>query len=100
MESETPPRASLPPRADDLEVSSQRVSPAPGEVRGTINAAPEATEDMGGATPTETGHGGPGSSDPQPDTVLETHTVLESDRQPPLQEGGRRPLPIQGRRTS
>ena len=36
------------------------------------------------ATPVETGHGGPGSSDPQSDTVPETHAVLESDRQPPL----------------
>ena len=35
----------------------------------------------------ETGNGGPGSSDPQPDTVLETQTVPESDRQPPLLEG-------------
>ena len=87
MESETPPQASPPPRADDPEVSSQRVSPAPGEVRGTINAAPKAAKDMGGATPMETGHGGPGSSDPQPDTVPETHMVPESDRQPPLQEG-------------
>ena len=89
-----PPRASLPPRADNPEVSSQRVSPGSGEVRGMTNAALEVAEDMGGATPMENGHGGPGSLDPQPDTVPETHTVLESDWQPPLQEGGQQPLPI------
>ena len=87
MESETPPQASPPPRADDPEVSSLGISSGSREVRERTNAAPEAAENMGGATPMETGHGGPGSSDPQPDTVLETHTVLESDRQPPLQEG-------------
>ena len=48
---------------------------------------PEAVENMGGKTPMETGNEGPESSDPRPDTVLETQTVPESDRQPPLREG-------------
>ena len=87
MESETHPRASSPPRADDPEVSSQMVSLGSREVWGTTNAAPEAVDDMGGTTPMETGHGGPGLPDPQPDTVLETHTIPELGQQPPLQEG-------------
>mgnify|MGYP006973728365 CR=1 FL=1 len=87
MESETPPRASSPPRVEDPEVSSQRVSPGSGEVRERTNAAPEAADKMEGATPMETGHGGPGSSDPQLDIIPETQTVPESDRQPPLREG-------------
>ena len=80
MESETPPRASSPPRANDLEVSSQRVSPGSREVRGMTDAAPKAAEDMGGVNPMETGHGGPRSPVPQPDTVSKTHTVPELDR--------------------
>ena len=87
MESQTPPQASPPPRAEDTEVSSQRISPGSGEVRERTNAAPEAVDNMKGATPMETGHGGPGSSDPELDIIPETQTVPESDRQPPLREG-------------
>ena len=64
MESETPPQVSSPPRADDIEVSSQRISPDRREVQGTISTAPEvntsAVGDTGGATPVKTGDGGPG----------------------------------------
>ena len=57
-------------------------------MRGTTNAALEVAENMGGATPMEADHGGPGLPDPQPDIVPETHMVPELGRQPPLQEGG------------
>ena len=63
MESEMPLQVSSPPRADDIEVSSQRISPDRREVLGTINMAPEgntsAVEDMGDATPVKTEDGGP-----------------------------------------
>ena len=51
MESETPPQASPPPRADDTDVSSQRISPGFGEVRERTKTVPEdntlAAENMG-----------------------------------------------------
>ena len=89
MESKTPPQASSPPRVDDIEVSSRRISSSFGEVQKRTKAVPEAVENMGGKTPMETGNEGPESSDPRPDTVLETQTVPESGQQPPLQEEGR-----------
>ena len=77
MESETPPQASPPPRADDTEVSSQRISLGSGEVREGTKTAPEdnalAAENMRGATFMETGDGGPGLSDPRLDTVPESN---------------------------
>ena len=82
-----PPQVSSPPKADDPEVSSQRASLDSGEVRRTTNAAPEAAEDMAGATPMETGRGGPWSSDPQSDVVPETHTIPELDQKLTLEEG-------------
>ena len=81
MESETPPQASPPPRADDTEESSQRISPGFGEVREGTKTVQEdnalVAENMRGATLMETGDGAPGSSDPQPDTVPDTQTALE-----------------------
>ena len=41
MESETPPQASSPNRADDFEVSSRRISPDQQVVRGTMKTIPE-----------------------------------------------------------
>ena len=57
-----PPQASSPPRADDTEVSSQRISPGFEEVRGRTKTVPEdntlAAENMRGVTLMETGDGG------------------------------------------
>lgn len=92
MESETPPRASLPHAADDTEVLSQRTSPGQGEVRKAAETAPEgntsAAKNMGDAIPMETDSRGPDQSGPQPNTTSETHTAPESSEQPPLKEGG------------
>ena len=81
MESETPPQASPPPRADDTEVSSQRISQDFREVRERTKMAPEdktlAAENMGGATLMVTDDRGLGSSDPRPDTVLEIEMAPE-----------------------
>ena len=91
VESETPPRASHPPTADDTEVLSQRTSPGHGEVREAAKTAPEgnasAAENMGGTTPMETDDGGPDQSGPQPNTIPETHVAPESSKQPPSKEG-------------
>ena len=70
-----PPQVSSPPRVDDIEVSSQRISPDHREVQGTINTTPDgntsAVEDTGDATPVKTGDGGLGLFCPQPNTALE-----------------------------
>ena len=88
MESETPPQASPPPRSDDPEVSSQRISPGSGEVwegtKTTLEDNALAAENMRGATLMETGDGGPELSDLWPDIVPETPTALEPNQQPPL----------------
>ena len=90
MESETPPQASSPPRADDLEVSSWRVSLDRQEVRGMIKTAPEgntsAVKGTGGTTPVGTGKGGPELSGLQPNTAPETDS--ESSKRPPSGEMG------------
>lgn len=46
-----------------------------------------ADKNMRGATLMETGVGGPGSSNPRPDTVPETQMALDSNQQPPSREG-------------
>nr|XP_020184749.1 histone acetyltransferase KAT6B-like [Aegilops tauschii subsp. strangulata] len=90
MESETPPQASPPPRADDTEVLSQRISPGSGEVREGTKTAPGdnglAAENMGGATLMEIGDEGHELSNLRPDTVPETSTAPEPNQQPPPQE--------------
>ena len=90
MESETPSQASPPPRADDTDVSSQRISLGFGEVRERTKTAPEdntsAAENMRGTTLMETSDGGLGSSDPRPDTAPEIQTAPESNQQPPSRE--------------
>jgi hypothetical protein len=82
MESETPPRASPPPAADDTEALSQKTSPGHREVREADKAAPEgntlAAENMGGKTPMDTDDGGPDKSGSRPNTTPETQTALES----------------------
>ena len=89
MESETPPQASSPPRADDIEVSSRRASPDRREVQGTIYMAPEGNasvvEGIGGAAPVKTNDGGLGLFGPQQNTALETDP--ESGERPPSREG-------------
>ena len=91
MESETPPQVSSPPRAGDIEVSSQRISPDRREVKGIINRASEgntsAVEDTGDVTPVKTGDEGPGLFGPQPNTIPETDP--ESTEWPPSREGER-----------
>ena len=63
VESEMPPRASLPTTTDDIEVLSRRASLGHGEAREAAKTTPEgnasAAENMGGATPMETKDGGP-----------------------------------------
>ena len=92
MESESPPRTSPPPTADDAEVLSQRTSPVHGEAQGTAKTAPggnaSAAENMGDAIPMETYGGDPDQSGPQPNTIPETHVAPESSEQPPSKEGG------------
>ena len=92
VESETPPRSSLPPPADDTEVLSQRTSPGQGEVREATKTAPEgnasAAENMGGTTPMETDDRGPDQFGPQSNTVPETNVAPELSEQPPSKEGG------------
>lgn len=82
VESETPPRASPPIAPDDTKVVSRRASPGHEEAQEAVRMAPEgntsAAEDMGVPTPMETKEGGLDQSGPQPHTVPETHTVLES----------------------
>ena len=68
VESETPPRASLPTAMNDTEVLSQMASPGQGEVQEAAKTAPEgnasAAENMGGTTPMEIDGGGPDQSGP------------------------------------
>ena len=98
-----PPAHSVSAKGDD-EVLSQRTFPDRGKVLEIVGVAPKddslAAGHMGEKAPAGTGDGGQIPFGSQPDTILETHTVLKSDRQPPLQEGEQRPLPIQRRRTS
>ena len=74
MESETPPPASSPNRADDFEVSSRRISPDQQVVRGTMKTTPEGETSVaqgpGCAAPTGTNNKGPGLSGLQPETTL------------------------------
>ena len=81
MERESPPPASSPTAADNTKVLSRRTRPGQGEVQ-------EAAKNMGEPTPMETGDGGHVQFGPQPNVILETHTVLESEEQPSLREGG------------
>ena len=81
MESETPPHAPSPLRADDFEVSSRRVSPDHQVARGAIKAAPEGETSVvkgpGCAGPTGTDNKGPGLSG------LESKATLGSSKHIP-----------------
>ncbi|KAM3409880.1 hypothetical protein ACQJBY_002250 [Aegilops geniculata] len=63
MESETPPQASSPLRADDFEVSSRRISPDHPAARGTMKTAPKGdtstVKGPGEGAPTGTNNEGP-----------------------------------------
>ena len=75
MESEMPPQASLPLRADDFEVSSRRISPNHPAARGTEETAPEgdisAVKGPGEAAPAGANNKGPELSGLQPEMILE-----------------------------
>ena len=91
MESESPPLASPPPKADDTEVSSHTPYLSLEETWGRLNGAGGqhlGCRRTGGMAPTETGDGGLGQSVPQPDTTSETHTTSDSSARPPAEEGG------------
>ena len=83
MESEMPPQAFSPLRADDLEVSSRRISPDHPAARGTMKTTPEGDTSIvkgpGEAAPTGTNNEGPELSDLQPKTILGSskHTLLK-----------------------
>ena len=74
MESETPSHASSPLRADDFEVSSQRISPDHQAAWGTMKTTPEGGTSIikgpGGAAPTGASNEGPKLSGLQPKTTL------------------------------
>ena len=90
MESGTPPKASSSKHMNETEVSSQK-DPGHGGGEKVAKAVP------GGHT-SGTGHtekalvgvegGDHLESGPQPDMILETHKVPESDRWPPSTRGG------------
>ena len=73
-ESETPPQASSPLKADDFEVSSQRISIDHPVARGTMKTAPEGdtltVKGPGGAAPTGASNEGPELSGLQPKMTL------------------------------
>ena len=66
MESETPPRASLPREADDPEVSSQRISPEPPRPEGN----PSATRSPEYSAPKESNRKSPGLPSARPDALM------------------------------
>ena len=74
MESETPPPASWPNKADDFEVSSWRASPDQQVVRGTMKTTPEGetlvAQGSWYAAPTGTNSKGSGLAGLQPETIL------------------------------
>ena len=82
MESETPPQASLPNRANDIELSSRRISPDQQVVRGTMNTTPEGdtsvVKGLGCAAPLGINNKGPGLSGLQPETTLESSKHIPS----------------------
>ena len=87
MESETPLPVSSPNKADDLEVSSQRISPDQQVVRGVMKTLPE------GDTSVAWGPGannkGPGLPGLHPETTLGTNKRIPS-------KGGRTPTAASG----
>ena len=79
MESETPPRASLPREADDPEVSSRRISPDPPRPEGN----PSATRSLEYSAPKESNRKSPGLSGARPDALmnlLEQAAISEAHR--------------------
>ena len=87
----SPPPAYSPGAKDDTEVFSRRTAPK-GGAQDAVREAPQGETStaghMGEQPPMETGKEGRIQFGPQSDTIPETQTVPESDRQPPLQEGG------------
>ena len=83
MDSGSLPSASSPRAVDDTEVLSRRI-PGQGEVREAIRASPEgetsAAEHMGEQIPMETGSRGHIQSNPLPNTIPKTYTLLESGK--------------------
>ena len=79
MESETPPPGSPPPRADDPEVSSRRISPDPPRLEGN----PSATRSPEYSAPKESNKKSPGLYGAQPDALmglLEQAAISEAHR--------------------
>ena len=70
MESETPPQASSPNRADDLEVSSRRVSPDRGILEPAHQGETLVAPSPKCAIPTRVNNKGSGLSGLQPETTL------------------------------
>ena len=95
MASESPPTAHSPKAKGEAEVLYRRTSPGQGEVQEVVRAAPEddasAAGHLGEKAPMETGDGGHVQFGPQPNTIPEVHTALESGKQPPSQGGA--PIP-------
>ena len=76
MESETPPPASLPNKADDSEVSSRRVFLNRQAARGTKEAVPEGEPPI--IRDSGANNEGPGLSGFQPAVILETSEQVPS----------------------
>ena len=71
MESETPPQASSPNRADDFEVSSRRISPDQQRIMETTpQGETSSARGLGCAVPTGTNNKGSGLSSLQPEMTL------------------------------
>jgi hypothetical protein len=76
MESDTPPPASSPNRADDFEVSSRRASSDRQAVRGAKKTLPEGGPSV--AQGSGANNEGPGLSGLQPEMILETSKRISS----------------------
>ena len=92
MASASPPAANSPTAKGDAEVLSQRTFPCQGESQKAVKVAPEgktsAAGHMGVQIPMETGDGSHIQSGPWTNTISETYTAPESDKQPPSKERG------------
>ena len=78
MASESPPTAHSPKGKGDAEVMSRRTFPGQGGVRAAPEDDPSAAGHLGEKAPMETGDGGHIQFGPQPDTIPETYTAVES----------------------
>ena len=87
MESETPPPVSLPNRADDLDVSSRRVSPDQQVVQGMAKTQPEGNTSVAQSPGAD--NKGPELSGLRPETIIGTTKRIPS-------KGGRTPTAASG----